>query len=437
MRSINNSGQCYTQLICSESKVAPLKVQSLSRLELCAAVLLTKLFNTLQWVSEIQQLADNVHWRHVPSQDNPANCLSRGIRPADFLHETSWFTGPQWLRQSEDKWPSNTLLPVEVSERRTVVVLTATVISNKTFIDRFSSLGRLERTIAYCLRFCFNIKHKQKRSGLLSVEELQNAQQSIIKFIQQKEFVEDIKLICNKKQPYNGKLRFLNPFVDKNGILRLFVMSTGSISTQVYQMGNLPKTRVTPNRAFLVTGIDYCSPLYIKEKRLRNTKTIKVYVVVFVCFSTKAVHLELVSDLTTEAFLAVLKRFFARRGKSSEIYSDNAKTFIDANRELREIHESFKTAIKNSIVQHYAIDNRIIWHFIPPRASNFGGLWEATVKQVKRHLIRTVGKTLLTYEAMTMHPDRCRRRRRSTRGRVFPSHSVSPIVEIWSKTHCS
>ncbi|XP_015437828.1 PREDICTED: uncharacterized protein LOC107192974 [Dufourea novaeangliae] len=170
-----------------------------------------------------------------------------------------------------------------------------------------------------------------------------------------------------------------------------------------YQMGNLPKNRVTLNRPFLITGIDHCGPLYIKEKRVRNTKTVKAYVAVFVCFSTKAVHLELVGDLTTDSFLASLKRFFARRGKSSDIYSDNAKTFVGADRELREIHNSFEIAIKDSNIQQYAINNNITWHFIPPRAPNFGGLWEATVKLVKRHLFRTIGKTLLTYEAMTTY----------------------------------
>ncbi|XP_015437070.1 PREDICTED: uncharacterized protein LOC107192357 [Dufourea novaeangliae] len=168
-------------------------------------------------------------------------------------------------------------------------------------------------------------------------------------------------------------------------------------------MGNLPKNRVTLNRPFLITGIDHCGPLYIKEKRVRNTKTVKAYVAVFVCFSTKAVHLELVGDLTTDSFLASLKRFFARRGKSSDIYSDNAKTFVGANRELREIHNSFEIAIKDSSIQQYARNNNIPWHFIPPRAPNFGGLWDATVKLVKRYLYRTIGKTLLTYEAMTTY----------------------------------
>lgn len=95
-----------------------------------------------------------------------------------------------------------------------------------------------------------------------------------------------------------------------------------------YQMRNLPIKRETFEHPFVTTGIDYCGPILIKEKRWRNTKKIKAYVAIFVCFATKAVHIDLVSDLTTKAFLAALKRFFARRGKAKHLFSDNAKTFV-------------------------------------------------------------------------------------------------------------
>ncbi|XP_043496375.1 uncharacterized protein LOC122520342 [Polistes fuscatus] len=78
-------------------------------------------------------------------------------------------------------------------------------------------------------------------------------------------------------------------------------------------MSDLPANRLLQNRPFLHTGVDFCGPLFIMEKQHRNRGRVKIYVA-FVCFSTKAVHLELVSDLTTEAFLAALHRFMARRG---------------------------------------------------------------------------------------------------------------------------
>lgn len=99
-----------------------------------------------------------------------------------------------------------------------------------------------------------------------------------------------------------------------------------------YFMGDLPQNRVTQTRRFLNTGIDYCGQFCIKEKKLRNRAKVKVYACIFICFSTKAVHIELVSDLTTAAFIGSLRRFFARRGLAENLYSDNATNFVGAKK---------------------------------------------------------------------------------------------------------
>ena len=119
-------------------------------------------------------------------------------------------------------------------------------------------------------------------------------------------------------------------------------------------MGNLPEVRTLQSlRPFLNVGLDYCGPLYIKEKRFQNRKRLKVYVAIYVFMGTKAVHLELVSDLTTEAFTASLKRLFSRRGKSSSIYTDNGKNFVGANHELKELYELLLSSEHNKKVQHF------------------------------------------------------------------------------------
>jgi len=88
-------------------------------------------------------------------------------------------------------------------------------------------------------------------------------------------------------------------------------------------MGNLSKYSVAMSYPFLNTGIDYAGPYYIKCSKSRGQKTYKGYIAVFVCMATKAIHLEVVSDLTSDAFLAAIRRFIARRGKCAAIYSDN------------------------------------------------------------------------------------------------------------------
>ncbi|XP_033231518.1 uncharacterized protein LOC117182531, partial [Belonocnema kinseyi] len=110
-----------------------------------------------------------------------------------------------------------------------------------------------------------------------------------------------------------------------------------------YIMGDLPKNRTIFKRAFLQSGIDFCGPFYIKERKFQNRKKIKIYVCVFVCFATKAVHIEIVSDLTTEGFVACLSRFFSRRGKSSNLYCDNATNFVGAKNELAKISEFLRS----------------------------------------------------------------------------------------------
>ena len=78
-------------------------------------------------------------------------------------------------------------------------------------------------------------------------------------------------------------------------------------------MGDLPESCITESRPFTNIGVDYCGPFYVKERRDRNRRRVKVYVAIFICLATKAVHIELVSDLTTDAFLAALRRFISRR----------------------------------------------------------------------------------------------------------------------------
>jgi len=98
----------------------------------------------------------------------------------------------------------------------------------------------------------------------------------------------------------------------------------------------LPTDRVQIARPFNISGVDYCGPFFVHYK-IRGKKPHKVYLAIFCCFTTKAVHLEVVSDLTTQAFLAELKRFNGRRGVARSIYCDNAMNFVGAKNELREL----------------------------------------------------------------------------------------------------
>ena len=163
-------------------------------------------------------------------------------------------------------------------------------------------------------------------------------------------------------------------------------------------MGQLPMERVTPGPIFDKVGVDYAGPIYIKYGFTRKPTVVKAYICVFVSLNVKAVHLELVSDLTTEAFVACLRRFISRRGKPSVIWSDHGTNFVGGDRELKKIFEFLDEQKINKRVSEFCSSQKINWSFIPERAPHFGGLWEAAVKSLKIHLKKVTLNIKLTFE---------------------------------------
>ncbi|XP_063384617.1 uncharacterized protein LOC134670736 isoform X1 [Cydia fagiglandana] len=165
-------------------------------------------------------------------------------------------------------------------------------------------------------------------------------------------------------------------------------------------MGSLPYDRITPCRVFEKTGMDFGGPYNIKMLRVRKPVIRKAYILLFVCFTTKALHIELVSDLTTECFMNALKRFIARRNKPNIIYCDNASTYKGAQNKLNELYKLQSATDHKNAVELFAADQGISFKFIPSYSPVFGSLWEAGIKSVKYHLKRVVGETVLTYEEL-------------------------------------
>ncbi|XP_050547902.1 uncharacterized protein LOC126909510 [Daktulosphaira vitifoliae] len=165
-------------------------------------------------------------------------------------------------------------------------------------------------------------------------------------------------------------------------------------------MGSLPGSRVQSGRAFAICGVDFAGPVMIRTSLRRKAPCNKGYISIFVCFAIKAIHIELVSDLSTKTFLQALNRFFDRRGKSSIIYSDNARNFVGMRRHLKEVYALFQSPEHQRSVFSHLADKGIEWRFIPPRAPHFGGLWEAAVKSMKSLLYRVLGEARLTYEEL-------------------------------------
>ncbi|XP_044598360.1 uncharacterized protein LOC123274683 [Cotesia glomerata] len=166
-------------------------------------------------------------------------------------------------------------------------------------------------------------------------------------------------------------------------------------------MGQVPiQVEVTPfSRPFLHTGVDYAGPFMLKTWRGRNAREYKAYIALFVCESTSAIHLELVTDYTTNAFIAAYKRFTARRGICATLRSDCGTNVRGADSELRNLFSS--TSKQLGKLASLLANDGTQWLFNPPSAPHFGGKWESGVRSRKHHLCRVIRKQQLTYEEMS------------------------------------
>ncbi|XP_044249382.2 uncharacterized protein [Drosophila takahashii] len=163
-------------------------------------------------------------------------------------------------------------------------------------------------------------------------------------------------------------------------------------------MGSLPAERLTQTKPFAISGVDLCGP-FSTSCRIRGKVPYKTKAV-FICFAPKAVHVELVSDLSTNTFVLCLKRFVGRRGLPESIWCDNATNFVGAHSLLDEFRKQLFSQQALQDLKTFTSSTGVSFHFIPPRAPHFGGLWEAAVKSMKHLLVKNIGNSGLTYEEL-------------------------------------
>ena len=402
-----------------------------------------------QWVQfRVREIRANspegCHWRHICSELNPADLASRGISAEKLSKCSFWLHGPSFLSQ---KWEGSVhdvdkidVTPEVNSEIRSPV-LSNVVSSPVVKFENFSSYQTLIRTVVYLLRAQKAFKgHPINRDGVILASEYANAEKWVLCQIQQG--IDDQPKL-NTKLDKDGILRCMGRLgLNKNisysmnnpvllpkyhHVTRLIVqeahysvMHSGAAQTLAFvrqkfwipsgrrivrtlinscvsckrlhgkaydalPIPPLPEFRVESHvPAFTSVGIDFFGPIYIKN---RNDEKTKIWICLFTCASSRAVHLELSNGQSTEVMLGILRRFVARRGCPALFVSDNAKTFVLLNRYFKFL------AGKN--IEFMA---KIKWQHIIERGPWWGGFYERLNGLAKAALKKTLLNRKLNYE---------------------------------------
>lgn len=478
------------QLVAAKARVAPSEPTTIPRLELLAACLAVRLWESLRssfpqqiktvfwtdstvalcWITraelwgtyvgnrvkEIRAASSVEQWRHVPGEINPADLPSRGCDFQD-LKLSRWWEGPFWLKRPETEWPNNDNLKMEeealkemkpgVTKKKQVINLVELAVE-ESFVDRltnyFSSFLKQLRLCAWMLRFFNNVQARLEKKevfkGTLTEVELRRAEVVLWKLIQQKwkpeerkKVEETVPLVTKEDGLLRVKSRlvqgadeeeFQTPVVlyDDPVVRKLIrhvhstlqhagVLTTLTKLRESYWLvkgrkivkselnkclvckkqsarpagaasGPLPVERLERVAAFQIAGCDLAGPVALKEG--------KAWIVLFTCAVYRCVHLEVVTSLSTEAFCRALRRFFARRGRSSVMYSDCGTNFVGLSNTLKEL--DWKTIEEDTSVM------RLEWRHIPPASPWWGGWWERLFGVLKPLLRKVLGKAFLSYE---------------------------------------
>ncbi|XP_055690674.1 uncharacterized protein LOC129795249 [Lutzomyia longipalpis] len=431
--SINTeTNEITSKLMTSKSRVNPIDPITIPRSELCGAALCAKLMAkvskesgisdcyywtdseiVLHWINsppkdwkifvsnrvrDIQNISDVKKWRHVPSTENPADIISRGATPKQLADSQLWWNGPTWLSQDSSSWPPP-FTKHSLTNEEAAINLTNEENSNgfSQFVTAHSKYMRLLRVTAYCLRFKKNLRsNPEDRSlGPLSPEELDEALNCLLRQ-EQSEKYPDIFEAINSGQILTSKkwksIAQFNPYIDPKGVIRFGGrIERAAIPYDAKHPILLPKGHLSE----LIFRHEHLRNLHAGPQLLLSTIHQRFWAISGRSIALKAIHLELVTSLSTEAFIAAFRRFTSRRSSPAEVYSDNGKNFIGAERELRRL--LFQEQGQREIVDATSGDG-IKWHFQPAASPHHGGIYEANIKSVKYHLKRVIKDEPLSYE---------------------------------------
>ncbi len=310
---------------------------------------------------------EHVKWRHVPTDQNPADVASRsGIVQED--NRLCW-DGPEWLSNPR-KWPEDIVTAPSVKSKKEAKVIkqimNVAMEPHTDDLDDLLAKYPLWKTLKVCawlMRFVRNARNpKENRTlGPITAQEIEEQKQFWVRRVQNR-----------NPEPVDEDRLKLNLQPNKDGVLEC----RGRL--QGHYLVYIPDTSVYAEKpiehAHKVIGVDYAGPLMYRAK---NKKERKAFVLLYTCSLTRAVYLELLPTLEMDEFIRSFKRFVARRGRPRKVYSNNGSTFIGAANWLPKV-------MKDEKFSDFLAKNNIQWQFNLSHAPWWGGQFERLVGLVKR-----------------------------------------------------
>ena len=265
IRVVDENGQIHVKLLMGKSCLAPLKMTTIPKLELVAAAVSVKITQNLireldadidhvvyytdsstvlyyihseksrfpvfvaNRVNQIRDFTSPKQWKYVSTSENPADIASRGITARKIVSSDLWYNGPTFLRADEITWAQQPeqFSNIENLEDECIHVVSTKcndgIESVRQLIHHYSSWHKLKKAVALYRRFIQFLQAKDTRKCSYSVTELEEAERVLVKFVQWQEFGDEMNILRNGEHPVASKSAIykLDPFMDKNGVLRV------------------------------------------------------------------------------------------------------------------------------------------------------------------------------------------------------------------------
>ncbi|XP_062620653.1 uncharacterized protein LOC134282244 [Saccostrea cucullata] len=357
--------------VFGKCKAAPRSGHTIPRLELCAAVLAVEL------------------------DENPADQGTRGLLPE--LGDSLWLKGPDFLKVNTSNFQNETFSlvnPDQDSEVRPEIVTLKTVsVSTKPTLgtSRFSRFGKPLPKDSTILTLSPYLDDGLLRvGGRIKLSDLPEGEKTPI-LIPGKSHVARLLVHHHHEKIYHQGRHLTEGAIRSEGLW----ISGGKrlVSSIIHhcvtcrkmrgkplcqKMADLPKVRLTRSAPFTFVGVDVFGPWSVITRRTRGGSAhSKRWAVLFTCLYSRAVHIEVIEEMTSSSFINALRRFVAVRGAVSEFRSDRGTNFVGAAAEL----QMNVVNVEDHNLKTFLADKRIVWRFNPPHASHFGGTWERMIER--------------------------------------------------------